>query len=152
MKLGPETVSLRSRPGPRRRRNLDEGSLLAIGSWGSHNSHEFYHAQSERLSSTIAGDDFSAKNGYDVLTPPGTYEDFILFPNEHGDVTTDAIFYPDEVPSAPMAPRIPRLHTPDLAPLSTDIQFFPCHDEEVEDRINETWYLAGREKIDKQRQ
>ena len=45
-----------------------------------------------------------------------------------------------------------RLATPDLAPLSSDFVFCSCCDDDEEDMINETWYLAGRAKMDAQRE
>ncbi|GKT64166.1 hypothetical protein ColTof4_06542 [Colletotrichum tofieldiae] len=76
------------------------------------------------------------------------YDDFILFPDESQTDTYEDVSAYTEQPAAPLAPRIHRLRTPDIAPLSTDVQFFPClGDEAEEDRINEAWYLAGRERV-----
>lgn len=87
------------------------------------------------------------------LVTNAAYDDFLLFPDENLDDFEDPSMPADYVSSTPMAPRITRLRTPDIAPLSTDVQFFPClGDEAEEDRINEAWYLAGRERVDCQRQ
>jgi hypothetical protein len=50
----------------------------------------------------------------------------------------------------PRTPLIPRLMTPDLAPMALDAEFCPCCGNE-EDCINANWYLAGRSKMDAQR-
>ncbi|OHX00118.1 hypothetical protein CSPAE12_01349 [Colletotrichum incanum] len=79
------------------------------------------------------------------------YDDFILFPDESQTDTHEDVSIYTEQPPAPLAPCIHRLRTPDIAPLSTDVQFFPClGDEAEEDRINEAWYLAGRERVHSQ--
>ncbi|KAF4469835.1 hypothetical protein FALBO_3275 [Fusarium albosuccineum] len=50
----------------------------------------------------------------------------------------------------PRTPRESRLPTPDLAPISTDFEFCPCHqrDEGEDVRINEEYYFVSRSKMD----
>ncbi|KAK1986866.1 hypothetical protein LZ30DRAFT_581139 [Colletotrichum cereale] len=127
-----------SRLGSRRSgRSVDHSTLLAIGSWSSQKTdHGDRHALSSSRSESARHEDGSS------------YNDFILFPDEdHTNAYEDVSAYTEQ-PSAPLAPRNPRLRTPDIAPLSTDVQFFPClGDEADEDRINEAWYLAGRDRV-----
>ncbi|KAK1726503.1 uncharacterized protein BDZ83DRAFT_650431 [Colletotrichum acutatum] len=146
----PQPLSYRRSPGPvsqRRICNADHDSLIAMGSWTSqstHNEEPCTRSGREKGSSTF-------HNG-DLLAKDASYDDFILFPDDareciHGDFTA-----PAQPSSAPRAPRITRLRTLDLAPLSTDVQFFPCLGGESErDRINEAWYIAGRERVESQR-
>ncbi|OHF01644.1 hypothetical protein CORC01_03134 [Colletotrichum orchidophilum] len=128
---------------PRRRRSPDHITLLAMGSWSSQSIHDddpYARPGRERSINSIHDGDFSAKNA--------PYDDFILFPDDatadtHEDFTACA-----ESSLAPRAPRFTRLRTPDFAPLSTDVQFFPCLGDEAEqDRINEAWYIAGRDGV-----
>ncbi|KAH6610048.1 hypothetical protein Trco_000068 [Trichoderma cornu-damae] len=50
---------------------------------------------------------------------------------------------------APSTPRDRLLPTPELSPMPTHFVFCPCCVEE-EGRINETWHMAGHEKMDTQ--
>ncbi|KAK1454688.1 hypothetical protein CMEL01_03448 [Colletotrichum melonis] len=142
--------SYRRSPGPvsqRRRRSPDHDSLVAMGSWTSqstHNEEPCTRSGREKGSSSSFHDgDFSAKYA--------PYDDFILFPDDAGEYIHEDFTVPAHSSSALGAPRITRLRTPDLAPLSTDVQFFPClGDESERDRINEAWYIAGRERVESQ--
>ncbi|KAL7792134.1 hypothetical protein V8C37DRAFT_380863 [Trichoderma ceciliae] len=51
--------------------------------------------------------------------------------------------------NAPSTPRDRLLPTPELSPMPTHFVFCPCCVEE-EGRINETWHMAGHEKMDTQ--
>ncbi|KAK2778827.1 hypothetical protein CKAH01_11601 [Colletotrichum kahawae] len=126
------------------KRDQSENSLLAIGSWSDHSSHHDAHlSQAHHFHDAPLFDD--GPDSKDLLAAPE--DDFILFPDD----TAEPALVPYEEALPPRAPRIPRLRTPDLAPLSTHVQFFPClGDEREEDRVNETWYLAGRERVDSQ--
>ncbi|GKT52498.1 uncharacterized protein ColSpa_12679 [Colletotrichum spaethianum] len=139
-----------SRPRLRRsRRSADHSALLAIGSWSSPDIHLGDH-YGDRSAPSRNKSDFASRQE-DESYEHASYDDFILFPDEIPTDTHEDVSAYTEQPSAPLAPRIPRLRTPDLAPLSTDVQFFPCHgDEAEEDRINEAWYLAGRERVHSQ--
>ncbi|KAL0935714.1 uncharacterized protein CTRU02_210305 [Colletotrichum truncatum] len=136
---------------PKRRRNPDH-SLLAIGSWSNQSHHhETNHSHANRFGDHVTFNDQAAANdlpmGYSASF--NETDDFVLFPDD----TPEDELVPYGRPLPPRAPRISRLRTPDIAPLSTDVQFFPClGDECEEDRINEAWYLAGRETVDSQRQ
>ncbi|KAL6891739.1 hypothetical protein HDV57DRAFT_312242 [Trichoderma longibrachiatum] len=55
----------------------------------------------------------------------------------------------DSICIAPSTPRDRLLPTPDLSPLPTHFVFCPCCVDE-EGRINETWHMAGPEKMDTQ--
>lgn len=57
---------------------------------------------------------------------------------------------PPPVPSPPRTPRAPRLRTPDLSPLSTDVEFCPCHGGAAEDQVNGVWHMAEKSKMDSQ--
>ncbi|KAK1671082.1 hypothetical protein BDP55DRAFT_732515 [Colletotrichum godetiae] len=141
-----QPLSYRRSPGPvsqRRRRSRDHDSLIAMGSWTSQSIRDEEPCARygrERCSSSLHDGDFLAKN-----TP---YDDFILFPDGAENDIYEDFASPAQSSSAPRAPRITRLRTPDLAPLSTDVQFFPCLGDEAErDRINEAWYIASRERV-----
>jgi hypothetical protein len=54
------------------------------------------------------------------------------------------------LPSPPGTPTIPRLPSPDLAPMALDFQFCACCTGDEEDRVNEFWYMASRKKMDSQ--
>ncbi|KAK1569771.1 uncharacterized protein LY79DRAFT_528031 [Colletotrichum navitas] len=139
----PQTHHQNLRSGSRKnRRSADHSTLVAIGSWSSHKTgHGDRHALSNSRNESTR-----YENGLSYQHAP--YDDFNLFPEEgHTDDYEDVSAYTEQ-PSAPLAPRIPRFRTPDIAPLSTDVQFFPClGDEPDEDRINEAWYLAGRDRV-----
>ncbi|KAF7562459.1 hypothetical protein G7046_g1684 [Stylonectria norvegica] len=47
------------------------------------------------------------------------------------------------------APRAQKLATPQMVPMSTDYEFCSCCEDE-QDRINETWYLSGKARVDTQ--
>ncbi|EXF85847.1 hypothetical protein CFIO01_11723 [Colletotrichum fioriniae PJ7] len=148
-RLRHQPPSYRRSPGPasqRRRRSPDHDSLVAMGSWTSQNTHNeepCTRSGREKGSSTFHSGDFSARDA--------PYDDFILFPDDAGECMHEDFRAPAQSSSAPRAPRITRLRTPDLAPLSTDVQFFPCLGGESErDRINEAWYIAGRERVESQ--
>lgn len=49
----------------------------------------------------------------------------------------------------PGAPREPLLPPPELSPMSTHYVFCPCCGDE-DDRINDTWRMAGKEKMNAQ--
>lgn len=51
--------------------------------------------------------------------------------------------------NAPSTPRNRPLPTPELSPMPTHFVFCPCCVDE-EGRINETWHMAGHEKMDTQ--
>jgi hypothetical protein len=51
--------------------------------------------------------------------------------------------------NAPSTPRDRLLPTPELSPMPTHFVFCPCCVDE-EGRINETWHMAGHEKMDTQ--
>ncbi|RFU77257.1 hypothetical protein TARUN_4980 [Trichoderma arundinaceum] len=51
--------------------------------------------------------------------------------------------------NAPSTPRDRLLPTPELSPMPTHFVFCPCCGDE-EDRINETWHMAGHEKMETQ--
>ncbi|KAK1623205.1 hypothetical protein BDP81DRAFT_399525 [Colletotrichum phormii] len=115
-----------------------------MGSWTSQSIHDEEPCARygrEKGSSSFHDGDCSSKNA--------PYDDFILFPDDaENDINEDFASPAQSSSSAPRAPRISRLRTPDLAPLSTDVQFFPCLGDEAErDRINEAWYIAGRERV-----
>ncbi|KAK2039428.1 hypothetical protein LZ31DRAFT_476619 [Colletotrichum somersetense] len=139
----PQTHHQNFRSGSRRnRRSADHSALLAIGSWSSHKTgHGDGHALSD-------GKSESAQHDFGSSYQHAPHDDFILFPEEgHTDEYEDVSAYTEQ-PSAPLAPHITRSRTPDIAPLSTDVQFFAClGDEPEEDRINEAWYLAGRDRV-----
>ncbi|KAK1998090.1 hypothetical protein LX36DRAFT_681293 [Colletotrichum falcatum] len=143
MKHRPQRHHRNSRPRSRgNRRSADHSTLLAIGSWSSQGvGQEDGHALSNSSSEPVPHDDGSSYKH-------SPYDDFILFPDGgHADDYEDVPVHIEQ-PSAPLPPRIPRLRTPEIAPLSTDYQFFPClGDEPDEDRINEAWYLAGRDRV-----
>ncbi|KAJ3963153.1 hypothetical protein N0V92_000135 [Colletotrichum tropicale] len=126
------------------KRDRSQSSLLAIGSWSDQSSHHDARlSQAHRFHDAPLFND--GPESKDLSAAPE--DDFILFPDD----TPEPALVPYEAALPPRAPRIPRLRTPDLAPLSTDVQFFPClGDEREEDRVNETWYLAGRERVDSQ--
>ncbi|KXH41011.1 hypothetical protein CNYM01_05487 [Colletotrichum nymphaeae SA-01] len=131
----------------RRRRSPDHDSLVAMGSWTSQSTHNeepcTRSGREKGSSSSFHDSDFPAKYA--------PYDDFILFPDDAGEYIHEDFTVPAHSSSAPGAPRITRLRTPDLAPLSTDVQFFPCLGNESErDRINEAWYIAGRERVESQ--
>ncbi|KAF0318613.1 hypothetical protein GQ607_014164 [Colletotrichum asianum] len=127
------------------KRDRSQSSLIAIGSWSDQSSyHDAHLSRAHRFYDARLFDD--GPDSKDLSVAPE--DDFILFPDD----TPEPALVPYEAALPPRAPRIPRLRTPDLAPLSTDVQFFPClGDEREEDRVNETWYLAGRERVDSQR-
>ncbi|PTB67694.1 hypothetical protein BBK36DRAFT_1197598 [Trichoderma citrinoviride] len=56
----------------------------------------------------------------------------------------------DSISIAPSTPRDRLLPMPELSPMPTHFVFCPCCVDE-EDRINETWHMAGPEKMDTQR-
>ncbi|KAK6215556.1 hypothetical protein QIS74_08575 [Colletotrichum tabaci] len=120
----------------------DHSSLAAVGSWSSQIVHNGDYHTRRGIQSDFARYEDESSYKY------APYDDFILFPDESSaDAQERASAYTRQSP-APLGPRISRLRTPDIAPLSTDVQFFPClGDEAEEDRINEAWYLAGRERV-----
>lgn len=142
---------LKSKANSHRRRRKPDFSLIAMGSWSS----QSYYRDGERTriehlgSLASINDDIVATNLPMDSSSSSVMDDFILIPD---DTAEDALVQYEEA-SPPRAPHGDRLRTPYIAPMSTDVQFFPClGDEREEDRINDTWYLAGREKVDSQRQ
>ncbi|TQN71445.1 hypothetical protein CSHISOI_04111 [Colletotrichum shisoi] len=125
----------------------DHSSLAAVGSWSSQSVHNGDYHTRRGIHSDLPRYEDESSYKY------APYDDFILFPDESSvDTQGKASVYTRQSP-APLGPRISRLRTPDIAPLSTDVQFFPClGDETEEDRINEAWYLAGRERVASQTQ
>ncbi|KAF9872569.1 hypothetical protein CkaCkLH20_10066 [Colletotrichum karsti] len=144
----PSRRSRKSKASSHRRRRSPDSSLLAVGSW-SNQSHrdDGNQARTGRFDMFAPVNDEIAAKSLPMDSASGMMDDFVLFPD---DTAEDALV-PYEEALPPCAPCISRLRTPDLAPMSTDVQFFPClGDEREEDRINEAWYLAGREKMDSQ--
>ncbi|KAJ0165099.1 hypothetical protein CTA2_12358 [Colletotrichum tanaceti] len=123
----------------------DHSNLAAVGSWSTQSVHNGDYHTRRGIQSDLYEDESSHKYA--------SYDDFILFPDESLADTQERVSAYTRQSPAPLGPRISRLGTPDIAPLSTDVQFFPClGDEAEEDRINEAWYLAGRERVASQSQ
>ncbi|TDZ33096.1 hypothetical protein C8035_v006030 [Colletotrichum spinosum] len=119
-------------------------SLLAIGSWSIETHRRVMIPQGS--SDFNLNDEAFGEPSLNWSSEP-MMEDFVLFPEEIPEDDTQN----GRASSPPRAPRISRLRTPDIAPLSTDVQFFPClGNEDEQDRVNEAWYLAGRERLDAQ--
>ncbi|KAL6880815.1 hypothetical protein J3F83DRAFT_719915 [Trichoderma novae-zelandiae] len=70
-------------------------------------------------------------------------------PYSYEDVPQSTRSRRDSICIAPSTPRDRLLPTPELSPMPTHFVFCPCCVDE-EGRINETWHMAGHEKMDTQ--
>lgn len=86
----------------------------------------------------------------------GAWSDHIASPHQQQHLLTESAYNDEEVfqsrrmsrSSVPDTPRDWLLPTPELSPMSTHYTFCPCCGDEDEDScINNTWHMAGKEKM-----
>ncbi|KAF6843716.1 hypothetical protein CMUS01_01823 [Colletotrichum musicola] len=110
--------------------------LLSVGSWYDENARRMH------IDDDDVFEDEEARKTSDL------YDDFANCANAAEKAAAKASIR-RELPSSPrQQPLIHRLYSPDVALLSTDVQFFTRTGFECEeDRVDEAWYLAGHDAM-----
>ncbi|KAF6809084.1 hypothetical protein CSOJ01_07153 [Colletotrichum sojae] len=111
--------------------------LLSVGSWYDQNARRMHIDDDD-----VFEDEEEARKTSDL------YDDFANCANAAEKAAAQASI-DRELPLLPrQQPTIPRLRSPDVALLSTDVQFFTRTGfESEEDRVDEAWYLAGHDAM-----
>ncbi|KAF6826924.1 hypothetical protein CPLU01_09404 [Colletotrichum plurivorum] len=116
--------------------DVREEMLLSVGSWYDENARRMH------IDDDVFEDEEEARKTSDL------YDDFTNCANAAEKAAAKASIGRELLSLPRQQPLIPRLCSPDVALLSTDLQFFTRTGFECEeDRVDEAWYLAGHDAM-----
>lgn len=112
-------------------------------------SHRYRRGQVESFSSASRAERSRDLRGFGAWCDPIVVPQEELFAEDPYDKEEIAQSRRSNRSNAPSTPRDRLLPMPELSPMPTHYEFCPCCIQE-EGRINETWHMAGHEKMDTQ--